>query len=214
MSEKLIAYSLDVVPRIVDSQNVTLLHGGGTEEPSIFVRADTHSFIQRPYDKTYIAHWNVMKKAGLPVMQDLLINPKRGFMLLTDIKSDGSEVYGKELAYCLRIPDLTPRERPRTSIDKLFLDLTDKETFPLIEQAADSLVHRANSHDIQLPSDDPMELLIHPDGTWELVILDLALARTNPVQSSFDREQRTIQNDLYKEEFLRHIKYIRGYLDK
>ncbi len=75
-------------------------------------------------------------------------------------------------------------------------------------------MQKANRHGIQLPSDDPMELLVHPDGSWELVILDLAFARTNPVQSSFDRDQRKVQNYLYREEFLDHIKNIHACLDK
>ncbi len=88
MSEKVVAYSLRVVPRIIDPRNITRLHDTGMEEASFFAER-TNAFFQRPYDKTYIANWDAMKKADLPVVQDLLINPKRGFMLLTDVKADG-----------------------------------------------------------------------------------------------------------------------------
>ena len=209
MAEKVIAYSLGVVPTVFDRTSRSHFYGGGTESKHLVLGADNRSYIERLYDIRWINNWKAMRKAGLPVVPDILLNPMRRFMLLTDIKADGSEAYGKALSRCLEYPSIIPRDRPRPDIDQLFLNLTTPENLPKIKQAVDKLVATANTSNIELPKDDAVELVIHPDGSWGLMTLDLQYAKTLTPQTQAEIDARRSSNITSTARFLRHIKIIR-----
>ncbi len=38
---------------------------------------------------------------------------------------------------------------------------------------ANQIANQATAHNISLPYDDPFDLLVHPDGSWQLIVLDI-----------------------------------------
>lgn len=61
---------------------------------------------------------------------------------------------------------------------------------------------------VSLPSDGPFELLIHPNGTWELIILDLWQANIG----NGDREMLQEQNWAVRSRFLQDLHKVRQLL--
>jgi hypothetical protein len=168
------------------------------------------AYVQRIFDLSYIEKWKHLRSLGFSVASDILLNPMRGFMLLEDVKKDGSELYGKSLENSFYYG--TRRDRPRPEIDSIFLELTCDETFGQIQRGAERVVENANTRQIQLPSDDPMELLIHPDGTWDFITLDLEKARIDRPKTHLQSEARKFENEIYKDAFIQHLRSIRNFL--
>lgn len=217
MSERLIAYSLAVSPSVIDGEKIGFFAGGGDTKYH-FQGVDASdqktrkSFIWRIFDRDLISNWKKMKNVGLPVPEELLLNPMRGFVLLTDVKADGSEVYGKGLSYCLNHADVVQRDRPRPEIDKIFLELTTQQKLPILEEAAQQIVSLANEHNFELPYDDGMELIIHPDGSWNMIILDIRDAKTDQPLTTPDAQSRQVRNAFYLGQFIHNLRNIRNHL--
>ena len=203
MSERITAYSLDVRPVVYDRVTRIPLFAGGREGKSYFTAHDVvsntdTSFVQRRFDPDFIRNWKRMNAVGLPVVPEIFLNPGRDFMLTPDVKADGSEVYGKGLRDVLEGRYRYTRERPRPEIDEIFLELTAPQNIPMILQAAKSVASIANAHSVELPSEDPMELIIHPDKSWGIISLDLDSAKLDEREPEEMNEFhcQTIMSDL------------------
>lgn len=116
---------------------------------------------------SYIVKWQEMKAAGLPVVPTLR-KASDSSVLMTDLTHDGSELYGKSRNWY-----------PSAHNSKL-KDVFDSLDLKKIEDAAKKIAEQASKNGIGLPDDDPMELLIHPDGSWEIIILDLTETVSEP----------------------------------
>ncbi len=187
---------------------------GGTE-PKNFVTGAFGSYnislIERLHEpELYERNWKAFKEAGLPVPPMLRKTPE-GRLFVTDVKADGSEVYGKAFKILLE----TGQEgyRPRPEIDKLFLKLmrSHKERRK-IEKSALECVNIATSRELILPSDGPFELVVHPNGTWDVMLLDLMLGDILPydprtyadTQQNISQYNYFISNLDYIDYLLRH----------
>lgn len=134
------------------------------------------SLIERPYDnpERIIKIWKKFKEIGLPVVSTMR-QIENGSLLLTNLKADGSEIFGK--GYCLAIKNGSLAvENGNGKPEKAFLRVTEPTEISSIEQKALEFAALASEHDIELPIDDPFELRVRPDGRWEVVILDLRSA--------------------------------------
>mgnify|MGYP001576519248 FL=1 len=156
-------------PKVLEGQTWRRMRDG-YEPKYILTTLDGQSFIQRQYDTRYIEMWKALRAAGVSVSK-LWIDREKEFMLLPDYKADGSEFYGKGKS--INLSQNSPEQRPRREIDRIFLHLSDANNFPKLETKMDEIIAQANARNIQLPFDDPMELLVHPDESWEFMILDL-----------------------------------------
>lgn len=177
MRETFTAYTLDgrVQTKVHDIEK-TRLFGGGVELKYIIrgtVGGREVSLIQRPWsyyqDRPYAPVWQSMKDAGLPVVPTVRTTRKKESVLVTDMKADGSEVYGDGFL-------VSSYERPRPEIDKIFIDVTSPDKFKNIEQKARGYTEIANAHRIILPTECAYSLHIRPNTSWDLIILDLSYA--------------------------------------
>ncbi|MBI2334436.1 hypothetical protein HYU96_01415 [Candidatus Daviesbacteria bacterium] len=169
--------------------------------------------VEREFNQSYINNWHIFRKAGLPVVPTLRVS-SRNTLLVTDIKADGSEIYGKSLLTSLHdIHEI--RSRPRLNVDRVFLQLTQPGNFQSIDRKTKEYLDIANSERIRLPFDDPFEFVVHPDGSWELMILDLTYgyAIAESVYSYHVNELRE-QNTRATRDFLAQLQYIRRELSK
>lgn len=127
---------------------------------------------------TLYRKWLAMKAAGLPVVPTMR-QTDRDTVVMTDLRADGSELYGKGLGgYILdRIQLRTVRPREKHPLDDRFLELmrSPQDLQKIMDKAAE-YAQMANAAGILLPEDDPFELVIHPDRSWDLVCLDIESA--------------------------------------
>ncbi|HEV7454485.1 MAG TPA: hypothetical protein VGO07_04460 [Candidatus Saccharimonadales bacterium] len=131
---------------------------------------------RREHNDHYIHSWQVCNEAGIPVVPEVMVSDD-DTLLVTDVKAGGSEVYGKGMARALSSYDhAQERHRPHADIDALFMQITAPENVGAIRAEAERISQLAINAGMELPADDPYELIVHPDGTWQLMTLDLDLA--------------------------------------
>jgi hypothetical protein len=152
-----------------------------------------------------VRNWLLFRDAKLRVVPTLR-KTSRGTLLETDIKAGGAEIYGKALYNSLigiSAPDGRVRSRPM--IDERFLELTSSEHFDKIEAEAQKSLQIAQKNNILLPVDDPLELVVEPDGSFYLITLDLAFATR---VSQWDKGNINLHLRIVND-FLKNLKAIR-----
>lgn len=117
----------------------------------------------------YIENWRIAKQAGLPVINTLRKIDEETVAMM-DLTADGSKFYGNIYAKSLRLKEQTVNlDDP---IDSIFLRVIDNDS-EVIRKKLEDYVELANKNSVELPRDDCFELLVHPDGSWNVVLLDL-----------------------------------------
>lgn len=138
--------------------------------------------------QAYFEKWQGIKNSGLPTVPTMRVISNNE-VIMTDLTADGSVIYGKHDE-----KDLTKRTSPPA--DKLFMRINTQA----IEVRARQIQKMADKQNITLPTDsDPFVLVVHPNGSWELVVLDVDMARFN------DPEARTKNKELVSD-FLNGIR--------
>lgn len=221
MGERLTAYPFSGRKKIsAETKFSQSFFGGGTEEKHE-IKADLHSdsgkvrevkLIERAdnvgADKlTYSEKWKMFKDAGLPVVPTLR-KTEKGTVLMTDLRADGSEIFGKALAYKLSekavFPEELSAEVPYSLINR-FLEILEGRELEELKNKIKEYVAQASENKILLPIDDPFELIIHPDGSWDLVIVDLKHGTRARDQ---ERDQIEELNTRYANFFLKNLSEI------
>lgn len=157
---------------------------------------------QKIFKRTYADKWKMFKKAGFPVVPTLR-ETEDGRLFLTDVTGDGSELYGKALV--LDLEDLSANPSGFKSQEVLakmkniesFLKILTGREFYKIKSKVEKYRKLANEKHLCLPADDPFELILHPDGTWNLIMLDL-----NAVLSQQSDDFIKLSNDLATTRFI------------
>lgn len=143
--------------------------------------------------------WRRYKKSDQPTYGTLRI-AQDGSLLVTDVCADGSRCYGNpDFLKNLRAGKLL-RCKKDNEIDTLFIKLVDSEQIELIRHKADGLVRNASDNKIGLPLNDPIELVVHPDGKWDILTLDVA--ETHFKDNIYDTE---LFNDKCTEYFIAEL---------
>jgi hypothetical protein len=119
--------------------------------------ADKNAAAGKPLADRYIEMWEEMKKAGLPVVETVRIASDKD-VAMTDLTRYG-DLYGKHTSFQQGVPPTSEQ----------FLQLNIEE----IKTKAEEVAKMAASNDIILPFDDPMVLLVSPQGNWRLIVLDI-----------------------------------------
>lgn len=189
MGERLTAYPFSGRKKISgEIESSESFYGGGTEakqEIEANLRSEsgrTHKvrLIERADNMgadglAYSEKWKMFKEAGLPVVPTLR-KTEKGTVLMTDLRADGSEIFGKALLYKLTgkaiFPDEQKVEVPYNFVMR-FLEIVEGDEFQKLKTKVQEHVSAASESKIVLPIDDPFELVIHPDGSWDLVTVDL-----------------------------------------
>jgi len=100
-----------------------------------------------------------------------------------DMTRDGSEFFGK--AFRGRLNNELYRAkssgfggRHLTDMERIFLSIDPEAMRAELRR----IVKIANKNRIMLPDDDEFDILVHPDGSWEILVLDLSgLGRLRPL---------------------------------
>lgn len=164
---------------------------GSREEKSVLdVRiektGERTTLLERADIGKYPVVWSVLSEAGLPVVPDLYVGPDNT-LLATDLKADGSEFYGK--SYSMSVEFRHEHERPRPEIDPIFMDLIERKA-PEIEEQVQDYARKAAEAGVLLAYDDPVDMLVRPDGSFQVMALDLTRAEVDEVYSLEERMAR------------------------
>lgn len=169
---------------VLDSRR--FFRGGGKEKWAIAAEITRNSrhkplaLVERDFGQDtnrIVEVWKRCKDVGIPVVPTLGIT-QRGTVVMTDLRADGSELYGKSLVFYSHGEKREPSE-----LDSIFLQiLSDTEKLKAIKEEAIRLAVKAGESGIAMPIDDPFELLVKPDGTFSLICLDLELGLYSPLE--------------------------------
>jgi hypothetical protein len=170
------------------------------------------SLIERPYNdpERIIKIWRCFKEAGLPVVPTMRRTEDKT-LLVTNLKVNGSEFFGKGYWYHrTHNPDI--KDLPLTDIERQFLRATEPESMDQIKKLALYYADSATSNQIELPIDDTFELQIHPDGRWELRILDLRRGLVGKEAAVIARDTLESTNRRNADYFMLLLEKIRNHL--
>lgn len=115
----------------------------------------------------YYQTWVYLKEIGIPTVSSMRVVDKNT-VIMGDMTHDGSEFFGKEKRADLLYTDTGNREL--SNIEKKFLDIDPEEA----KKAIVNLYEKAWNKGVLLPDDDPYDFIVHPDGSWEVIVLDLS----------------------------------------
>jgi hypothetical protein len=114
----------------------------------------------------YCEYWQRLREAGIPTIPTVRkINENE--IIMTDLTKNESSFYGKDSVFgCFD----RFKKNEINILDKHFLDIEVSD----MEEKIKEVLRKANENNIVLPLDDPFDLLVHPNGNWEVLVLDLA----------------------------------------
>lgn len=122
----------------------------------------------------YIHSWEILKRAGIPTVPSMR-KTGRHTVIMTDLTHDGSVLFGKS-RYGIDVMGSTfSRSGKPVRADRTSAGLFLKVDLNAVIKEAGRVEQIAFENNILLPLDDPYELLVRSDGTWELLVVDLGL---------------------------------------
>lgn len=131
-------------------------------------------------------NWTKAKEAGLPVVS-FFRKTDRNTIVMTDVRADGSEIYGKSIFYHITDPKKTGEIRQSNKIDAKFLEIMNsKEKMEEVKKQAEKYALLASEHGIILAWDDPFDLVIHPTEGFKLICLDIENMGHRDVSSEWE----------------------------
>lgn len=129
----------------------------------------------------YLGKWKLLKEAGIPTVSSMkLVDDET--VAMGDMTWDGSKFFGKAENEMKVYGQGETVKRELTNMEKIFLSIDPEE----IKQKTERILKLAWDSGIRLPLDDPYDLLVHPDGSWELVVIDLSDVRPRKSGETID----------------------------
>jgi hypothetical protein len=129
--------------------------------------------------------WKRCRQNNIDVV-DFMAKTSDGFIIMSNITHDGSQIYGRSLLHTIKSDDHGERKRDVNELDKKFINLM-QNNHEKINQAALKIAEKTASAGIILPSDDPLDLILHPDGSWQIMPLDIENAVLDSAPSNEER---------------------------
>lgn len=170
------------------------------------------SLIERPLvnyegDSTYEKLWNMCKEAGLPVAPTMR-RTDRGTVVFGDLAANGSEFYGKSMWDRLSMRKRRPHENIFDYIKLMprFLNILENDQDNL-KLKLESIVEIANKNNISIPEDDPFDLRVNPDGSWNIFMLDLEGVCKR--DGNYPQDKLIEGNNKARNEFMRELSDIK-----
>jgi hypothetical protein len=154
----------------------------------------------------WIERWERMRLAGLPVPPTVR-RTEQGSLLVTNVKHDGSETYGRSSNFDSDHREATGQGYTPNALDEHFIRIMENQRNEIEAQAL-HYAAMATEHGITLPFDDPFEVLVKPDGSWSLVILDLRFVYLDELPA----DQLHTKNTQHVATFMRAIDRYCAYL--
>jgi hypothetical protein len=126
----------------------------------------------------YYERWRFLRKNSIPTASSMRV-ADRWNVVMGDMTIDGSEFFGKEKYHDIGGQISDNIHRSHSSIERIFLGINPL----LIKKEIERIQMKLFGLGVRLPYDDRYDLLVHPDGNWEVLVIDLSLlSRVNNVK--------------------------------
>lgn len=167
-------------------------------------RRPVHLVIKRVYDApAYYQKWRVLKNLGIPSIGSLRVARDKEHVLMTDLSVFKAQSYGKERYFYwddLHGSHFSSHEF--NLYDKLFAQIPLEKIISEIRR----IQHIASKNGIILPGDDPFDLFVFLDGSWQVLVLDLSELEIIPI--SYFTQKDIDLNDKLASEFISKIEHM------
>lgn len=117
--------------------------------------------------------WHRYQDAKLPTYNTIRV-VQDGSLLVTDETADGSRLYGNPDFLRVLREGGKLRNKKDSILDSIFISLISSEEIKAIKEKTDRTVELASHNKIGLPLHDPFELIVHPNGSWDVKTIDVA----------------------------------------
>lgn len=148
----------------------------------------------------YLEKWNILRKNGIPTVSSMGVVDDRT-IVMGDMTVDGSEFFGKEIGI---------RAYEREYVKKRPLRMTEQSYLNIDPEALKKEIERVQrlawDKGIVLPDNDPYDLLVHPNGTWEVLVLDIQQLKPRGESDS----EETLEEQ--KADMWENVDVVRNYL--
>lgn len=122
--------------------------------------------------RRYYERWRFLRKLGIPTVSSMRVVDDH-HVAMGDMTIGGAAFFGKEKWWTVNDEVRRSVHRELDKMEKLFLNI-DSEA---IKREIASLQALAWANGIRLPSDDEYDLLVRPDGSFQVVLMDLTQMR-------------------------------------
>lgn len=113
--------------------------------------------------------WKRLKAANLPVVNNMWLLSDEA-VAMTDLTAKGGTTFDRNSLF-----DLMVNRRAASPEDASFMNIDLVE----VNAQVDELAQKASESKVAISFDDPMSLIIYPDGRWRIVLLDIGGTRFN-----------------------------------
>lgn len=154
-------------PLMPDKKSMFLV----VKKADILPKSDCFSFENEDMDpaERYYRRWQYLRSLGIPTCSSMRI-VEDNKIVMGDMTYKGSEFFGKAKWMALMTEKNKKMRRPLTATEKFYLQIPCDQ----IQEEIKNLQQLASIHNLRLPYDDPCDLLIHSNGTKDLLVLDLS----------------------------------------
>lgn len=142
----------------------------------------------------YVKKWQILRDADVPTASSMRVVDENT-IAMGDMTRDGSKFFGKEL--WVKIMDgVDEKMRELTPMEKIFLGIDSLK----IKEEMGRVLKLAWDKGIRLPYDDPYDILVHPDGSFEVLVLDLSGLRPRKEENEaiLESELTSMKKDVDK----------------
>ena len=145
--------------------------------------------------RRYYERWKYLKSVGIQSSHSMRVVGER-YIAMGDMTLGGSAFFGKAKTCDLFSEEFAGVKRKLSPIEEVFMSINPD----LIKKDLEYIRKIAEGEKIMLPADDPFDLLVHPNGSWEVMVLDLTNMIHEKIQNRNYLESRidTVR-DLLKE---------------
>ncbi len=128
--------------------------------------------------ENYLKIWEKLKEVKIPTIPNVYkISDTE--VVMTDLTANGSGVYDKDFrCKCASGYDAIK------SIDKKFLEIDLND----IREKTERIAETANNNNIALPEDGAFNLIVHPNGSWKIIVLDIGETQVGDVNPEYNIE--------------------------
>ncbi|HLE50321.1 MAG TPA: hypothetical protein VI791_04215 [Patescibacteria group bacterium] len=129
----------------------------------------------------YYERWKFLKMVGVPTVSSMrVIDEYR--IAMGDMTVGGGEFFGKAKKIAIMLELEKGIRRELSPLEKTFLNI-DTEA---IKQKVADLQEIAWKNEVRLPGDDQYDLLVRPDGSFQVIVMDLSRLRRKGSESYSD----------------------------
>lgn len=146
---------------------------------NVLTPAEYAFYLEKSSAKIYIEKWTALRNAGLPVPNPVYLFSKNEVAIRHLTADKPGHIYSKGEALMVQDSYLYNDAILGNSLGSFYADraLYNLPSLDGIYTQIDAIAKRAIEHNILLPNDDPIQLLVHDDGTMRPVMVDFEDAK-------------------------------------